>query len=125
MLGLKMFPPDWHREAILAERLAAHRANKNQGKDWEELEKDLTAERKAITEQANEAPHLRPPWRRKPILRSRAVVRGPGNQFEFTFVTRDSHLTQSSPDKPLMFPIIEDEVRRARSGTDFHIPLIS
>lgn len=35
--------PDWHRE-FLAERLAAHRANKNQGKDWEEFEKDLTAE---------------------------------------------------------------------------------
>src|SRR5882672_2865959 len=35
--------PDWHRE-ILAERLAAHHANKDQGKDWEEFEKDLTAE---------------------------------------------------------------------------------
>jgi putative addiction module component (TIGR02574 family) len=35
--------PDWHRE-ILAERLAANEANNDQGKDWEELEKDLTAE---------------------------------------------------------------------------------
>jgi putative addiction module component (TIGR02574 family) len=35
--------PDWHRE-ILAERLAAHHADKNQGKNWEEFEKDLTAE---------------------------------------------------------------------------------
>ena len=35
--------PDWHRE-ILTERLAAHNANKDQGQDWEEFEKDLTAE---------------------------------------------------------------------------------
>ena len=35
--------PNWHRE-ILAERLAAHRADKNQGKNWEEFEKDLTTE---------------------------------------------------------------------------------
>ena len=36
--------PDWHRE-ILAGRLEeAHRANKDQGRDWEEVEKDLTAE---------------------------------------------------------------------------------
>lgn len=35
--------PDWHRE-ILEERLAAHHANKDRGKDWEEFEKDLTAE---------------------------------------------------------------------------------
>jgi len=35
--------PDWHRE-ILAERLAAHHVDKNQGKNWEEFEKDLTAE---------------------------------------------------------------------------------
>jgi len=35
--------PDWHRE-ILAERLAAHHANQDQGKDWEEFEKDLSAE---------------------------------------------------------------------------------
>jgi putative addiction module component (TIGR02574 family) len=35
--------PDWHRE-ILAERLAAYDANKDQGKDWEGFEKDLTAE---------------------------------------------------------------------------------
>ena len=35
--------PDWHRE-ILAERLASHHANRDQGKEWEEFEKDLTAE---------------------------------------------------------------------------------
>jgi len=35
--------PDSHRE-ILAERLAAHRANNDRGKDWEDFEKDLTAE---------------------------------------------------------------------------------
>lgn len=35
--------PDWHRE-ILAERLMAHHANKNQDKEWEEFEKDLTTE---------------------------------------------------------------------------------
>ncbi len=41
--------PDWHRE-ILAERLTAHHANKDQGKDWEEFEKDLTTElRERIT----------------------------------------------------------------------------
>ena len=35
--------PDWHRE-ILAERLAAHRANNDPGAEWEDLEKDLTAD---------------------------------------------------------------------------------
>ena len=35
--------PDWHRE-ILAERLAAHHTNKDRSKDWEEFDKDLTAE---------------------------------------------------------------------------------
>jgi putative addiction module component (TIGR02574 family) len=35
--------PVWHRE-ILAERLAVHHADKHQGKNWEEFEKDLTAE---------------------------------------------------------------------------------
>src|SRR3989440_9803739 len=35
--------PDWHRE-ILAERLAVHRADNDQGKNWEEFEKDLTSE---------------------------------------------------------------------------------
>ncbi len=35
--------PDWHRE-VLGERLAAHRASKSEGKDWQEFEKDLTAE---------------------------------------------------------------------------------
>ena len=35
--------PDWHRE-ILTERLAAHRVDKDQGKDWENFEKDLSAE---------------------------------------------------------------------------------
>ena len=35
--------PNWHRE-ILADRLAAHHTDRNQGKEWEEFEKDLTAE---------------------------------------------------------------------------------
>ena len=35
--------PYWHRE-ILTERLAAHHANKDQGKDWEEFESELTTE---------------------------------------------------------------------------------
>ena len=35
--------PDWHRE-ILAERLAAHLTQKEQGRDWEEFERDLIAE---------------------------------------------------------------------------------
>ena len=35
--------PDWHRE-IIAERLAAYRANPEEGKTWHEVEKDLTAE---------------------------------------------------------------------------------
>jgi len=35
--------PDWHR-VTLAERLAAHRANKDQGNNWEAFEKDLTVE---------------------------------------------------------------------------------
>jgi putative addiction module component (TIGR02574 family) len=35
--------PDWHRE-IINERLAAHPANKDQSKPWEEVEKEITAE---------------------------------------------------------------------------------
>ena len=35
--------PDWHRE-ILAERLTAQRANDDQGAEWEDFEKDLTAD---------------------------------------------------------------------------------
>lgn len=35
--------PAWHRE-ILAERLAAHRADDDKGREWEEFEKDLTAD---------------------------------------------------------------------------------
>ena len=35
--------PDWHRK-VLAERLAAHQSNKDEGKDWEEFEKELTSE---------------------------------------------------------------------------------
>lgn len=35
--------PDWHRQ-ILGERLLAHRTDKDQGKDWEELETELTTE---------------------------------------------------------------------------------
>ncbi|HYW74413.1 MAG TPA: addiction module protein [Pyrinomonadaceae bacterium] len=34
---------DWHRE-IINERLAAYRANPDQGKDWEEVEREITAE---------------------------------------------------------------------------------
>jgi putative addiction module component (TIGR02574 family) len=35
--------PDWHRE-IINERLAAHRDGKDQGKEWEEVEREITAE---------------------------------------------------------------------------------
>ena len=35
--------PDWHRETLAA-RLAAHDADRNQGKEWEEFEEELTAE---------------------------------------------------------------------------------
>ncbi len=35
--------PHWHRE-ILTERLAAKRADQDDGKTWEEFEQDLTAE---------------------------------------------------------------------------------
>jgi putative addiction module component (TIGR02574 family) len=35
--------PDWHRE-ILAKRLAAHRADEGKGQEWDEFEKDLTAD---------------------------------------------------------------------------------
>ena len=35
--------PDWHRE-IITERLAAHPANEKQDKDWEEVEREITAE---------------------------------------------------------------------------------
>ena len=35
--------PDWHREVIY-ERLAAHRANAEQGKEWEEVEREITTE---------------------------------------------------------------------------------
>jgi putative addiction module component (TIGR02574 family) len=34
--------PDWHRQT-LADRLAAH-ADRNDGKEWEEFEAELTAE---------------------------------------------------------------------------------
>jgi putative addiction module component (TIGR02574 family) len=33
--------PDWHRE-IINERLAAHRNSKDQGKEWEEVEREIT-----------------------------------------------------------------------------------
>ena len=39
--------PDWHRE-ILTERLASYRENREQGKEWEEVERDLTADLKRI-----------------------------------------------------------------------------
>ena len=32
--------PDWHRE-VIAQRLAAYRANPEEGKTWQEVEKDL------------------------------------------------------------------------------------
>lgn len=35
--------PDWHRE-ILTERLAAKRADQDDGQTWEEFEQDLTGE---------------------------------------------------------------------------------
>ena len=35
--------PDWHRE-IISERLAAHRDGKEQGKEWEEVEREIAAE---------------------------------------------------------------------------------
>ena len=35
--------PDWHRETLAA-RLTAHRTDRNQGKEWEEFEEELTAE---------------------------------------------------------------------------------
>lgn len=35
--------PDWHKE-ILAERLAAHRADDGKGREWDEIEKDLRAD---------------------------------------------------------------------------------
>ena len=41
--------PDWHRE-ILAERLAAHRADGGKGSEWDEFEKDLRADLTKPTE---------------------------------------------------------------------------
>lgn len=35
--------PDWHRE-IINERLAAHRANNDQCKEWEAVEREIMAE---------------------------------------------------------------------------------
>jgi putative addiction module component (TIGR02574 family) len=35
--------PDWHRE-IINEGLAAHRTNNDQGKEWKEVEREITAE---------------------------------------------------------------------------------
>ena len=35
--------PDWHRE-IIHERLAVHRAKNDQGKEWEEVEREITTE---------------------------------------------------------------------------------
>lgn len=35
--------PDWHRE-VINERLAAHRTDAEQGKEWEEVEGEITAE---------------------------------------------------------------------------------
>jgi putative addiction module component (TIGR02574 family) len=35
--------PNWHRE-VLSERLAAHRTNHDEDKDWEEFETELISE---------------------------------------------------------------------------------
>ena len=35
--------PDWHRE-IINERLAAHRTRDDEGKEWEEIEREITAQ---------------------------------------------------------------------------------
>jgi putative addiction module component (TIGR02574 family) len=35
--------PEWHRE-IINKRLAALRADNDQGKDWEEVEREITSE---------------------------------------------------------------------------------
>jgi putative addiction module component (TIGR02574 family) len=35
--------PEWHRE-IINERLAAYRANQDQSKEWEEVEREIAAE---------------------------------------------------------------------------------
>src|SRR6185436_20426777 len=35
--------PDWHRQ-IITERLAAYRANEDQAKEWEEVEREITDE---------------------------------------------------------------------------------
>lgn len=37
--------PDWHKK-VLAERLAAYRANPTEGQPWEEFEQDLIEELK-------------------------------------------------------------------------------
>jgi putative addiction module component (TIGR02574 family) len=41
--------PDWHRK-IISERLAAHRDGKDEGKTWEEVEREITAELTQRTE---------------------------------------------------------------------------
>jgi putative addiction module component (TIGR02574 family) len=35
--------PDWHRE-VLQERLAVYRTDEDQGKEWNEVEQEITAE---------------------------------------------------------------------------------
>jgi putative addiction module component (TIGR02574 family) len=35
--------PGWHRE-VIQERLAAHQANPHQGKEWEEVEREISAD---------------------------------------------------------------------------------
>jgi putative addiction module component (TIGR02574 family) len=35
--------PEWHRQTI-TERLAAHRADNDQGKEWEEVEREIATE---------------------------------------------------------------------------------
>ena len=41
--------PDWHRQ-VLAERLAAYRANPSEGKPWEEVEEEIRQELKRQSE---------------------------------------------------------------------------
>ena len=41
--------PDWHRD-IINDRLAAHRATQDPAKEWDEIEREITAELSNRTE---------------------------------------------------------------------------
>lgn len=41
--------PEWHRQ-VIAERLASYQANPNEGKPWEEFEKEVIEELKRQSE---------------------------------------------------------------------------